>query len=263
MEATGESVRRLKTKISTFGLAVIATFALAANAEVIHVATSGYDTAHGTESDPFRTIQHAADIAEPGDVVIVHAGVYRERIDPPRGGESDTKRITFQAAPAEKVVITGSEIARGWTKVTNDTWKTTIPNSYFGKFNPYADVIHGDWFVGNGRMHHTGAVYLNGDWLVEAASHLNEVLAPVRTQRLWFAHADGVEDADYLLNIAAIIIGDHRVEADSFAEKNGELHAANYGDPGRCIGWIRAGSPRRATRENEHSDEQELASPHP
>ena len=45
----------------------------------------------------------------------------------------------------------------------------TLPNSFFGKFNPYSDLIHGDWFDPKGREHHTGAVYLNGEWLTEAA----------------------------------------------------------------------------------------------
>ena len=35
-------------------------------------------------------------------------------------------------------------------------------------------MIHGDWFDPRGRQHHTGAVYLNGEWLVEAAK-LEEV----------------------------------------------------------------------------------------
>ena len=101
-------------------------------------------------------------------------------------GQSDTKRIVYQAAPGEKVVITGSEVVKGWEKVAGDTWKVTLPNAFFGSFNPYAELIHGDWFGANGRRHHTGAVYLNGDWLIEAA-HLDEVLKPAGKTPLWFA----------------------------------------------------------------------------
>ncbi len=72
----------------------------------------------------------------PGDTITVHKGVYRERINPPRGGESDAKRITYQAAKGEKVVIKGSEVIKGWKKVEGDTWKVTVPNSFFGDFNP-------------------------------------------------------------------------------------------------------------------------------
>jgi alpha-N-arabinofuranosidase len=55
-----------------------------------------------------------------GDVITVHAGVYRERIAPPRGGASDRKRIVYQAAPGENVEIKGSEVARNWVKVQDD-----------------------------------------------------------------------------------------------------------------------------------------------
>ena len=112
-------------------------------------------------------------------------GVYRERNNPPRGGESDQKRIVYQAAPGEKVVIKGSEVIKGWEKVQDDTWKVTIPNSVFSNFNPYRDVIHGDWFNPNGRVHHTGAVYLNGHWLVEATK-LEDLLKPADSNPLWF-----------------------------------------------------------------------------
>jgi alpha-N-arabinofuranosidase len=110
-------------------------------------------------------------------VITVHAGVYRECVSPPRGGESDAKRIIYQAAPGEKVEIKGSEVVKNWEKVQGDTWKVTLPNSFFGKFNPYSDLIHGDWFDARERAHHTGAVYLNGEWLNEAA-RLDDVMRP-------------------------------------------------------------------------------------
>jgi alpha-N-arabinofuranosidase len=154
-----------------------------------HVATNGKDANPGTESAPLRTIQHAADLAQPGDVITVHAGVYRERIAPPRGGESDTKRIVYQAAPGEKVEIKGSEVVKDWVKVQDDVWKATLPNTFFGSFNPYGDLIHGDWFNAKGRQHHTGAVYLNGEWLAEAA-RMDDVLKPAGAGPLWFAQVD-------------------------------------------------------------------------
>ena len=81
------------------------------------VATSGNDANPGTPAAPLRTIQRAADLAQPGDAITVHEGVYRERINPPRGGESDAKRIVYQAAPGEKVEIKGSESVKNWVKV--------------------------------------------------------------------------------------------------------------------------------------------------
>jgi alpha-N-arabinofuranosidase len=177
----------MKPTIITFlGIAAIAG---TTHATEFHVATHGTDAHRGTKTAPFRTIQRAADLAQPGDVITVHQGVYRERINPPRGGESDRKRIAYQAAPGEAVEIKGSEVIKNWVKVQEDVWKATLPNSFFGGFNPYGDLIRGDWFGPKGRDHHTGAVYLNGDWLVEAAN-LGDVLQPAGTNALWFGQVD-------------------------------------------------------------------------
>ena len=154
-----------------------------------HVATSGNDANVGTAQAPLRTIQRAADLAQPGDAINVHQGIYRERVNPPRGGVSDAKRIVYQAALGETVAITGSEVVTNWTKVQEDIWQATLPNSFFGSFNPFNDLIHGDWFQAKGRKHHTGAVYLNGDWLTEAAKR-EEVFQPVGNNALWFATVD-------------------------------------------------------------------------
>ena len=154
-----------------------------------HVSTGGIDSNPGTRSKPFKIISRASEIAQPGDTITVHEGIYREEITPPRGGISDDKRIIYQAAEGQKIVIKGSEIVKGWKKVENDTWQVIIPNSFFGDFNPYSDLISGDWFSRKGRDHHTGAVYLNGHWLTEAAKH-EDVLKPAGNNPLWFAKVD-------------------------------------------------------------------------
>ena len=76
---------------------------------VYHVAKTGSDLGNGTKEAPFLTINKAASIAVAGDTVIVHEGVYREWIKPKNSGLSNTRRITYQAAEGEKVVIKGSE----------------------------------------------------------------------------------------------------------------------------------------------------------
>lgn len=216
--------------------------ALALQAGTFHVAPNGSDSNRGTEDAPFRTIQHAADLAQPGDIITVHEGIYRERVNPPRGGTSEDNRIAYQAAPGEKVVVTGSEIQKSWERVTNDTWRTTIPNSFFGKFNPYCDLIHGDWFGANGRRHHTGAVYLDGDWLTEAA-HFEDVLAPAGRSPLWFAMVDGVPveaaEPEYLVNVASLKPGGGEViPAAKSGARNGTL-LAECSEGGQCVGFIR------------------------
>jgi alpha-N-arabinofuranosidase len=164
---------------ASFGLGCIS------RAGEIHVSLSGTDTGAGSATQPFRTISKAAELAQPGDTITVHEGIYRERVNPPRGGTSDEQRITYRAAPGEKVVIKGSEVVTGWKKVQNDTWTVTLPNSFFGNFNPYSDVLDGHWFRPGDRIHHTGSVYLNGAWRGEAAT-LADVLKPAGVDPLWF-----------------------------------------------------------------------------
>lgn len=140
------------------------------NSKEYHVSPTGNNTNDGSVSKPFKTISAAANVAMPGDVITVHAGVYREQITPPRGGNSDQERIVYQAAPGEKVEIKGSEVIKGWQKLNNDTWEVKIPNTFFGDFNPYSELVHGDWFWPNpkDRIYHRGAVYLNGDTTIWA-----------------------------------------------------------------------------------------------
>lgn len=146
-------------------------------AREFHVAKTGNDKNPGTSESPFLTIQAAASIAQPGDIITVHQGVYRERITPPRGGESETRRIIYRASEGEKVNIKGSEIIKNWEKFIGTVWKVVIPNSFFGDYNPYKDLIQGDWFSALGRVHHTGEVYLNGKSFWEAAV-LEDVINP-------------------------------------------------------------------------------------
>lgn len=157
-----------------------------------HVSINGNDANSGTKTSPLRTISAAANLAMPGDTVRVHAGVYREQITPPRGGNSGSERIVYEAAPGEKVVIKGSEIIKGWKRLENDTWEVKIPNTFFGDFNPYKEVIHGDWFTPTpkGREYHRGAVYLNGDWLMEAAKKEEVVASADKNDPLWWGEVD-------------------------------------------------------------------------
>ena len=79
---------------------------------------------------------------------------------------------------------------KGWASAQHDTWAVTLPNCFFNGFNPYSDLIRGDWFSPKGREHHTGAVYLDGTWLAEAA-RLDDVLAPADPKNpLWFGKVD-------------------------------------------------------------------------
>jgi hypothetical protein len=151
----------------------------------LHVAKTGSDRADGSAERPLHTINHAAQLAQPGDTVIVHAGEYREWVRPRYGGLSDQRRITYTAAPGEHVVIKGSEPATSWQLVDGTVWSTTVPNTLFGDFNPFAEEIDGDWIVyadANSPKKHLGEVYLNGTSFYEVTSRDAVTNPPLRTE---------------------------------------------------------------------------------
>jgi alpha-N-arabinofuranosidase len=221
------------------------------------VSKDGDDTKGGSAAAPFKTISAAAQAAQPGDVITVRKGVYRERINPPRGGISDQNRITYQAAAGDEVIIKGSEGIKGWKKEKNDTWKVIVPNTFFADFNPYADLISGDWFNPKGRNHHTGSVYLNGHWLTEAAS-MGEVLEPVKELPIWAFQSGG----GYLLNVewmspTGSTAAADRIAADSFSAQQG-IQKAGYSEAKECIGFIEHGDWVRYEQVNFGQDARQM-----
>ncbi|MEU6496586.1 discoidin domain-containing protein [Streptomyces sp. NPDC046984] len=104
----------------------------------IHVAKNGNDNNPGTQAAPYLTINHAAQVAQPGDTVMVHAGLYRETVKPARGGTDETHRITYTNAGDGEVTVKGSEEVNSWARISGNVWSVTLPNTYFGDFNPYA-----------------------------------------------------------------------------------------------------------------------------
>ena len=105
-------------------------------------ATSG----NGSQEAPFPTIQEAANLARPGDEVFVLPGVYRESVNPLRGGTEEA-RITYRASQKGAAVITGAEPLSGWEPLGGGVWKASVPNAIFTDRNPYTTLVSGDWFI--------------------------------------------------------------------------------------------------------------------
>ncbi|MBL7255598.1 right-handed parallel beta-helix repeat-containing protein [Paractinoplanes lichenicola] len=177
-----------------------------------HVATTGSDAAEGSKDQPFRTINRAAAVAHAGDTVVVHAGEYREWVQPRRGGLSDARRITYQAAEGEHVVIKGSERVTGWVSEAGTVWRAEVPNSLFGDFNPYGEEVGGDWIVyPEGAAHkHLGDVYLNGLSFYEVDSP-DAVAAPeARTEIVdnWTRTTGRVRNVEQTKLVWHAVVGD-------------------------------------------------------
>ena len=79
-----------------------------------HVSLSAdSETADGSAEHPFATISAAADVAEAGDTILIHEGVYRETVTPRHDGTA-TAPIIFRAAPGENVTISAFEEVSGF-----------------------------------------------------------------------------------------------------------------------------------------------------
>ncbi|HWL99448.1 MAG TPA: right-handed parallel beta-helix repeat-containing protein [Nocardioidaceae bacterium] len=167
---------------------------------VYHVATTGSASADGSASAPLRTINAAAAVAQPGDTVRVHEGEYREWVTPARGGISDRRRITYEAAEGERVVIKGSERIREWIPEDGTVWRAVVPNALFGGFNPFAEEVVGDWLEHppSGERNHLGDVYLNGRSFYEVHDVAAVSAAPFRSEAIdgWTGLAEPVLDVD-------------------------------------------------------------------
>ena len=160
-----------------------------------YVSKTGCDINPGTKEAPFLTINKAASVAWPGDVVTVSEGIYREWVNPAHPG-THTAPIVYQAAEGEHVVITGSEEVTGWTE-QDGIWTVSVPNSVFGARHPYQERVWGDWkmdFCPPDRIAHTGGVYLNGKSLKEVFSLDEAKNAPMLC---WYAQVTPAETVFY------------------------------------------------------------------
>ncbi|ROR27387.1 nitrous oxidase accessory protein NosD [Mobilisporobacter senegalensis] len=79
---------------------------------VYYVATDGDNNNPGTFKAPWKTIQKAADMAGPGDIVYVRGGIYNEKIIMDNSG-SDGAYITFENFEEEIPVIDGEGLTVG------------------------------------------------------------------------------------------------------------------------------------------------------
>ncbi len=141
----------------------------------LYVNAAALRSGNGSAEYPFQTIQEAANIAKPGDEVLVYPGVYREYVNPINAGTEDA-RITYTSVEPLKAVITGAEEVKNWEQYDGDVWVARVNNGMFGSFNPFTTLVSGDWFIAK-FIAHLGEVYLNDKSLYEV-TELEKVLHP-------------------------------------------------------------------------------------
>lgn len=165
------------------------------------------DSGPGDQARPFRTINQAAQVLQPGERVVIATGTYRECVRPARGGDDPSRMISYEAAPGAKVLIKGSEIlSDGWHQETVTvgfrppgapspteggvtTWRHVLDGALFpDAYNPFAlPSLMGQWNwldptkVDMGPyLRRRGLVFVDGKPL-EPVEQLRELAAPALT----------------------------------------------------------------------------------
>jgi alpha-L-arabinofuranosidase len=94
----------------------------------------------GTGDRPLLTISAAAAIVQPGEQVLVKSGIYRERVEPARGGTGPDGMIAYEAAPGHRVIVSGS-------RVVLETWQpSTDPHGEDFSFRIWQVALDQDLF---------------------------------------------------------------------------------------------------------------------
>ena len=78
------------------------------------------------DNQQFRTIQDAANVISAGDLVLIHAGVYRETVVIEKNGTRE-RPIRFEAASVSNVIVTGLDQLPDWHKENDNSYSTPWP----------------------------------------------------------------------------------------------------------------------------------------
>jgi hypothetical protein len=128
------------------GLSIVfLALAMHAHAAEYFVATDGADGDRGSQEQPFRTIQKAADLMKPGDTCYVRGGVYRQIVHPKCSGSKDMP-IRFEAWPGELAVLSGTRPIRGdWSVHEGKIYKTAVLEAFDQLFVNGQMMIKARW----------------------------------------------------------------------------------------------------------------------
>jgi len=110
-EAAVAALGVMSVKVSTLVmLLACVSVAYGQSNSSFYVATTGDDSNPGTETAPWRTVQHAADTVRAGSTVNVRGGVYEELVNIKTSGNATDGYITFRSYPGETAVLDAGHI---------------------------------------------------------------------------------------------------------------------------------------------------------
>jgi hypothetical protein len=110
---------------------------------VDQAAPGAADSNAGTEERPFKTVQHAADMAKPGDTVYVMTGKYDERVKVRTGG-AEGQPITFRAMPRRSAVVGGFDLQASYIRVEGFEITTEKPAVAVQLGGSHCEVLDND-----------------------------------------------------------------------------------------------------------------------
>jgi len=149
---------------------------------ILYVNCNAKNNGDGSREKPFKKINQAASIAKPGDEILVSAGIYHEDVNPKNAG-TQKQPIVYKSEIDKAAIITGAERINNWVKYENDVWMVTIPNTFFGEYNPYTTILFGDW-LNQTVPAHTGEVFMNDKSLYEMTT-IEKVINPEYFDASW------------------------------------------------------------------------------
>ena len=88
---------------------------------VAQQAPNASDDNDGSKDAPFKTIQAAANVAEPGTHILIGPGEYHECVSPERGGDGPDSMICYEAEEMGTVIIKASEEVTAFEK--SEGWR--------------------------------------------------------------------------------------------------------------------------------------------
>lgn len=117
-------------------------FAASANAREWSVRgedPNAFDSGDGSVSHPLRTINAAAQRAQPGDIITVGPGIYHEWVSPAQGG-SQTAPNVYRSVPEHGAIVRGTDILDTQWQPQPDApgvFTAPLPQSAFIFGNPF------------------------------------------------------------------------------------------------------------------------------
>lgn len=124
---------------ATVAIAPVVAPAASAADTTLYVAPNGSDSANGSITAPFATLQHARDVVRTmnanmsGDITVyLRAGTYPISSTVTFGTQdsgSNGHRVTYSAYPGETPVLEGGVPVTGWTQQSGNIWKAPLTRS--------------------------------------------------------------------------------------------------------------------------------------